>query len=113
LIGAPDAGAVMAGIGFGLIFLVFVIALVAMIAGRAKSVLGTVMIAVVVLLVMPIIGVVEAVGRWLPTHLAGALGALPAGAAEASDYAGAVVVTTLAIVLFLWLAVRLAEHREL
>ncbi|HSJ35117.1 MAG TPA: hypothetical protein VLB85_08700 [Acidimicrobiia bacterium] len=113
LIGAPDAGAVLAGIGFGLLFLVFVVALVAMIAGRANSVLGTVMIAVVVLLVMPIIGVVEAVGRWLPTHLAGALGALPAGAAEVSDYAGATVVTTLAIVFFLWLAVRLAEGREL
>jgi hypothetical protein len=54
------------------------------------------MISVVVLLVMPIIGVAEAVGRWLPTHLAGALGALPAGAAEVSDYAGAAVVTAIA-----------------
>jgi ABC-2 type transport system permease protein len=113
LIGAPDTGAVLAGIGYGLLFLLFVVALVAAVAGRASTVLGTVMVSIVVLLVMPILGVAEAIGRWLPTHLAGALGALPSGAVEASDYLGAAAVTVVVTVALMWAAVQLAQRREL
>lgn len=113
LIGAPDAGAVLAGAGYGLVFLLFVVALVAAAAQRASSVLGTVMISIVALLVMPIFGVAQAVGRWLPTHLAGALGAIPAGTADPGDYLGATAVTVVAAFLLLWAAVGLAGRREL
>lgn len=113
LIGAPDAVAVVAGIGYGALFLVFVVALVAAVAGRASSVIGTVMVSIVILLVMPILGIVDAIGRWLPTHLGGALGAIPAGSAEAGEYLGAAAVTVVATACLLWLAVRLAERREL
>jgi ABC-2 type transport system permease protein len=113
LIGAPDAGAVGAGILYGALFLVFVVALVAAVAGRASSVIGTVMTSIVILLVMPILGIVEAIGRWLPSHLGGALGALPAGSADAGDYLAAAGVTVVATAGLLWLAVRLAERREL
>ena len=113
LIGAPDATAVVAGIGYGALFLVFVVALVAAVAGRASSVIGTVIASIVILLVMPIFGIPDAVGRWLPTHLGGALGALPAGSAEMGDYLGASAVTVAAIVVLLWTAVRTAERREL
>ncbi|NIR38677.1 MAG: hypothetical protein GWN02_20240, partial [Gemmatimonadetes bacterium] len=113
LIGSPGAGSVLAGIGFGALFLVFVVALVAAVAGRASSVLGTVMASIVVLLVMPIFGISDAIGRWLPTHLGGALGALPAGATEPSDYWRASLMTVVLVALLLWLAASLAERREL
>lgn len=113
LIGAPDAVAVVWGIAFGCLFLVFVVALVTAAAGRSSSVLATVMVSIVILLVMPILGVADAIGRWLPTHLGGALGALPAGAAEPSDYLGATVVTLVVSAALFWLGSSLARRREL
>ena len=112
LLGPLPAGQVLAGIGFGSLFLVFVTALVAAVAGWATSVLATVLISAVVLLVMPILGVVDAVARWVPTHLTGALAELPAGAA-ADSYLPATVVTLIAIVGLVWVAVAGAERREL
>lgn len=113
LIGPLDPAPVLIGVACGLVFLAFVVALVAAVAGRAGSVLGTVAGSIVVLLLMPVAGVSGAVGRWLPTHLAGALGALPAGAAQPSDYLGAALVTVAATAGLTWLAVELARRREL
>lgn len=113
LLGPLDVGAMMVGIGYGSLFLVFVVALVAAAAGRSNSVLGTVMVSIVVLLVMPILGISDAIGRWLPTHLGGSLGALTAGDLTASDYLPAAAVTVVVSAALLWLAVWLAERREL
>ena len=113
LLGALDVGAVLIGIVLGALFLLFVIAVVAVAAGRANSVLGTVMSSIVVLLVMPLLGLAEAIGRWLPTHLGGALGALTSGELGPGDYVPAASVTVAAIAVLLWAAVRLAERREL
>ena len=113
LIGSLDAVDVLIGLLFGSLFLLFVVALVAAVAGRATSVLGTVMISIVVLLIMPIFGISDAVGRWLPSHLGGALAAIPAGGASAADYFPATAVTLVAVPALLLLAVRFAETREL
>jgi ABC-2 type transport system permease protein len=113
LIGGLSAGDVVAGLGFGSLFLVFVVALVAAVAGRASSVLGTVMISIVILLVLPIFGIADAVGRWLPSHLGGALAALPAGSADIGDYLPATAVTIVATAGLFLLAIRFAESREL
>ncbi len=112
LIGDPGLASVLLGALYGSLFFVFVVALVAAIAGRASSVLGTVMTAMVVLVALPLIGFADEVGRWLPSRLAGALGALPAGASP-SDYGPSVFVTVAASALLLWMAVRLAGRREL
>ncbi len=111
LIGSLPAGGTLAGIGFGLLYLALVVAIVAAVASRAKNVLGAVMITIVVLLVMPIIGIVETIGAWLPSYLVGALAAIPGGAAIA-DYLPASVVTVVLIGFSLWLAVRWSETRE-
>lgn len=113
LIGAPDAGAVVLGVLYGSLFLVFVVALVAAIAGWANSVLSTVLVSVVILLLMPIVGVVGVIGTWLPTHLAGALGSLTAGDQGVSDYFGVAALTVIVTVGLLWAAEVLARRREL
>lgn len=112
LIGTLPVGATLAGIGFGLLYLALVVAIVAAAGSRAKNVLGAVLVTIIVLLAMPIVGIVESVGRWLPSHLVGALADLPAGA-EVSDYLPATLVTVGMIGVALWLAVRWAEAREL
>lgn len=112
LIGPLPAGPVLAGIGFGMLFLVFVVSLVAAVAGWAKNVLGTVLVSVVILLVMPLLGVADAIGRWAPSSLAGALAELAAGA-SASDYVGASIVTVIASAGLVWLGAAGAARREL
>lgn len=113
LLGAPDTGSVLAGIACGALFLVFVVALVSAVSGRASSVLATVAVSIVILLALPIVGVVDRLGRWLPTHLAGALGALPAGTTQPADYLGAAAVTLILVVGLLRLATVWARQREL
>ena len=113
LIGSPDTGGVLVGMVYGSLFLVFVVSLVAAAASRANSVLGTVLASVVVLLLMPVVGSIGQLGEWLPTHLAGALAALPAGEVVGSDYLAAIAVTIAASAALLWLSVRQARRREL
>jgi ABC-2 type transport system permease protein len=113
LIGAPDPEAVVVGVLYGSLFLVFAVALVAAVAGWAKSVLSTVLIAVVILLLMPVVGAIGVVGEWLPSHLAGALGPLTAGDVQPSDYLGVALLTIALTIIMLWLAVVLAGRREL
>lgn len=112
LIGTLDAGRVLLGIGFGMVFIAFVVALVGAVAQWSRGVLATVMASVVVLLAMPILGLAGAVERWLPTSLAQALSKLPRDG-QVSDYAGATAVTVLCIAGLVWLALIGANRREL
>jgi ABC-2 type transport system permease protein len=112
LIGPPDAGGVVAGVVGGCLYLVFASAVVAAVAARARSVLGTVLISLLALLLLPILGVVDPVGRWLPSRLASALAVLPAGPPDVVDYLPAVGTTLLATLGLLVLAARLSGTRE-
>lgn len=112
LIGTLPAGAVLGGMAFGALYLLFVVAVVAASAGRARTVLGTVLASILVLVAMPIVGIIDAVGDWLPNHLVGALTAMPDGA-SAAEYGKATVVTVASTAAALWLAVRWTAAREL
>lgn len=112
LIGAPDTSAMLLGMALGALYMVFVVALVAAVASQARTVLATVMGSVVILLVMPLLGIVDAIGRWLPSHLGGALAGLASGAATAGDYVGATVVTLVASAALVVLSVRLFSVRD-
>lgn len=112
LIGGLPAGPVLLGIAIGWLFIIFVVALVTAVAGWARTTLGTVMAAVVVLLVLPLAGVADAIGRWLPSHLVGAVEDLPTGGA-ASDYVGSATVTLILSGLLIWLGLIGAKRREL
>jgi ABC-2 type transport system permease protein len=112
LLGALPAGSVLAGIAYGVLYLVFAVAVIAAAAGRATSVLGAVLIAVVVLLLLPIVGIVDPIGEWLPSHLVGGLAAIPDGE-SAAGFLPAAGVTVAATAAAWALAVRTAGAREL
>ena len=112
LIGGLPVGGTLAGIGYGLLYLALVVAVVAAATSRAENVLGAVLITAVVLLAMPIIGIVDPIGRWLPAHLVGALAGI-AGGVEVGEYVPAAAVAVVAAGLCLLLAVRWSQAREL
>ncbi len=112
LIGGLPAGAMFAGIGFGMLYLAFAVAVVAAAASRTGGVLGAVIVTILVLLGMPLLGLVDVIGRWLPSHLVGALDGIPRGG-DSADYLPAAAVTLALIPSLLWLAVRWSRAREL
>ncbi|NYI42125.1 hypothetical protein [Demequina lutea] len=111
LIGAPPTAPVLAGAALGVAFLAFVVALTAAVAQRMRSVLGTVMTSLVVLIAMPLLGLAPAIARWLPTSLANALADLPAGG-TLNDYWPALGVSVVATILLMWAAFAWAGRRE-
>lgn len=130
LLGPLPTGRMIAGIGYGALFLVFAVAVVAAVAAVARGVLATAGITLVALLVLAILGSVRTIGRWLPTNLAGAVAGLvrdagptatgaSAGSVSAStgllpaDLLPAAGVTAVLTVGLLALAVRLGARREL
>jgi ABC-2 type transport system permease protein len=112
LMGSLPFGGWLLGTLLGCLYLAFAVAVVAAVAGKTESVLVTVIVAIGVLLLMPIIGIAPEVGEWMPSHLVGAIDSLVRGGAV-SDYLGATVVTVALTVGALGLAVRWAEQREL
>lgn len=111
LLGALPIGGMVLGLLLQVAYLVFVVAVVAAVGARSSSVLGTVGISVVVLLVMPLIGIAEAIGRWLPSHLVGAQVDLLLDG-SAGDYVPALAVAVLAGAGLVLLAFRSAGVRE-
>lgn len=87
------------------------VAVVTMAASLARSVLGTVGLAVGFLLVLPIAGTIPAVHRWLPSSLATAPVDL-LGPAELVDYLPALAVAVVASGALVALALRRLQRRE-
>jgi ABC-2 type transport system permease protein len=112
LLGSLPIGGWALGTLLGSLYLVFAVALVAVVAAKAKSVLLTVVMSVVILLLLPVIGVIPDVEQWLPSHLLGGVDGLVRNGAF-GDYVRAAVVTIVLTIGALWLAVRWAEQREL
>jgi len=112
LIGALPIGGWLVGTLLGCLYLAFAVAVVAAVAGKAPSVLTTVLISIAVLLLMPLAGIAPDVGKWLPSHLVGAIDGLVRDGSF-GDYAGATAVTVAITGAALWLAVHWAEQREL
>jgi ABC-2 type transport system permease protein len=112
LLGAPPPGAMALGIVLGAVFLAFAVALTALVAGFVRSTVATIGVTLGILLGLAIVGNFGAVGRWLPTKLAGALTGLVAGDPVA-DYLPAVIACVVVTVAALFGASLLAERREL
>lgn len=112
LLGNLPISHMLAGIGYGVLSLLFVVAVVAAVSARATSMLSTVLISIVALLLLPILGLIKGVNDWLPTSLVSAMGPL-AGGAAIGDYVKAAVVAIVMIAMLLVLAVRGHASREI
>jgi hypothetical protein len=69
----------LAGVGYGVLFLAFAVAVVAFVAALVRGVLATAGVTLVALLGLATFGNVTGTGRWLPTTLLGALAGLVDG----------------------------------
>jgi ABC-2 type transport system permease protein len=112
LLGAPPAGRMALGMVAGALFLAFAVALTALVAGLLRSTVATIGVTLGVLLGLATVGQFGALGRWLPTRLAGAMAELVAGS-DPVDYLPAAIVAVLATVACLGVATALAARREL
>lgn len=113
LLGSVSTTGVLLGAVTNLVYLGFVVALVGAVGSRTGSVLATVAVSVVGLLLLPIIGVIDAVGRWLPTHLLGAMDASLRSTGTWTDFLPALGLTMLATAALVALAMRWTGRREL
>ncbi len=113
LLGALPFGALAAGSLLTIVYMGMVVALTAAVGSRLGSVLGTVAATVVVLLVLPLVGLVEVVGRWLPSHLLGAMDALIRNTEPFAEYLPATLVTLVLAATLVGLAFRWTGRREL
>lgn len=111
LLGWLPAAELVIGTLYGVLYLGFAVAVVAAVAGFLRSQLATVFVSIVILLMLPVVGVIDAVGSWLPSALLTAVAAMAAGE-SAGEFAGAAVVAVVAAVGLMVLAVRRAATRE-
>lgn len=112
LIGAPDAGAMAAGMLCGSVYLLFTVSIVAFFGSTLNNVLPTVILSLVVLLVLPIIGLIPSLTDWLPSHLIGALDGLVRGAAF-GDFLKSLFVTLAGTFALLYGTIGALAKREL
>jgi len=112
LLGGLPIGGMLGGLALQLVYLGFAVALVSAVGARSSSVIATIGFSVVVLLVLPAVGVIEGIGRWLPSHLVGAQVALLAEG-SVGDYLPAVAVSVICGIALALLAFRRAEAKEL
>lgn len=112
LIGPLPTGGMLAGIASAWVYLAFVVAITALGTALVRGRTAAVGIAIGVLLALPVLGIIDPLSPWLPSHLVSAPDALARGA-EATDYLRSVGVTVAATAGSLAAAVALLRRREL
>ena len=112
LLGSVDPLAVLEGTLAGVVYLAFIGALTAAFASRLHSVVTTAMATLATAVLLGLLGTAAALGKWLPSHLLGALTELPAGV-PFSTYVASIASTITASAELLWLSSRWGSAREL
>ncbi len=113
LIGSPAVSGMLGGILCVAVYLTFALAVTVLAASLFRGTLGTVGIALAVLLLLPIAGTFEAVREWLPTTLADAPGDLLTGAHHLPHYLPTIGVAIAASAGALAIAVLRLRRREI
>lgn len=80
LLGSVSPMAVLVGLAYGAVFLVFVVSVVSFVASFGHTVMATAFTSMAILVLLPVIGLVPATERWIPSELVGALEASVGGA---------------------------------
>ncbi|HEX9030780.1 MAG TPA: hypothetical protein VF834_02965 [Streptosporangiaceae bacterium] len=112
LIGPVPAGAALGGILCGAVYLAFAVAVTGAAASLVRGTLGTVGLALVVLLLLPIAGLFRAVHDWLPTTLATAPADLLTGAHDLVHFVPMLAISAGATAGLLVLTVTRLRARE-
>jgi ABC-2 type transport system permease protein len=112
LLGPLPAGSVVLGTVLVWLYLAFLGAVVAVVGTRSSSTVVTTAVSLGVALVLGIVGGIGDLGRWLPSHLVGALTDLTT-TGSAADYVTSALVTLAVTGALLGVAVRLSGRREL
>jgi ABC-2 type transport system permease protein len=112
LIGRLPVGAVLGGMGCGAVYMAFAVAVTALAASVVRSVLGTVALALGIMLVLPVASLFHAISNWLPSALVNAPVDLANGTQHLPHFLPALLVTAAAGALALAVAVRRFRSRE-
>jgi ABC-2 type transport system permease protein len=110
LIGAPDVGKTTATWALGLVYTLFAVALTFIVSGALRGTLAVVGCAIGIVIVLPIVGGVPALSRWVPSRLATLPADLYHGAGASS--AAALVVTAAIVAVGVPAALRLLDRRQ-
>ena len=94
LLGSPPAGAMLAGLLCGAVYLIFAVSVAAAAASVTRSTLGTVGVALGILLALPVLGMAGPRRAWLPSTLVAAPIAL-LGSSTLGDYLPALVIAAI------------------
>jgi ABC-2 type transport system permease protein len=111
LLGPLPVGRMLLGTALVCLYLAFAVAVTALAAALLRGVVGVIVLSAVVLLTFPLLGLLADLRPWLPSHLAGSLTGLVAGA-DPVGYVRAVAVTVAGIALLLPTAAALLDRRE-
>jgi ABC-2 type transport system permease protein len=111
LLGSLSAGGVLAGILCGAMYMVFAVAVTALASSLARSVIGTVGIALVILILIPIAGSIHAIANWLPSALVNAPVGL-VGSEHLTHFLPSLGVTAAASAAAVWFSAYRLRRRE-
>ncbi|HEY2314362.1 MAG TPA: ABC transporter [Streptosporangiaceae bacterium] len=112
LLGSLPATRVLAGVFCGAVYLAFAVAVTALAASLARSTIATSGIALMILLILPVLGSVRVVARWLPSALVNAPVGLVSGTHQIGYYFPALVIAAAASAAALAVATRRLNARE-
>jgi ABC-2 type transport system permease protein len=112
LLGSPPAGAMLAGLLCGAVYLTFAVAVTTAAASVARSTLGTIGITLGALLALPLLGMIGPIHAWLPSTLVTASIAL-LGSSTLSDYLPALATAITAAALLLIGATFQLQRRDM
>ncbi len=113
LIGSLPASGMLGGMLCGAVYLVFAVAVTALAAAMVRSVIGTIGVALAILVALPIAGAPRDVGRWLPSALADAPVSLVNGTDQLPHFGPALAVSAVATVAILAVATVRLRSREI
>jgi ABC-2 type transport system permease protein len=111
LLGSLPAGGMLAGMLCGAIYMVFAVGVTALAASLARSAIGTIGIALAILILIPIAGSIHAIDNWLPSALVNAPVGL-VGTEHLTHFIPALGVTAAAIAAAVRFAVSRLARRE-
>jgi ABC-2 type transport system permease protein len=111
LLGSLPVGGVLAGMICGTIYMAFAVAVTALAASLARTAIGTIGIALAIVILIPIAGSIHAVSNWLPSALVNAPVDL-VGGQHLMHFIPALGVTAAASAAAVWFAAYRLGRRE-